>query len=968
MHDIFIAVRPRDNEAVEPLRLAFAELGRVVYVDHVNALPGDVMDTVAGVQAEASLTIAFITGACANEADAVDDEQRDAIARALTLSDEGRHRLVPLYHDVDAVPGAIRRALPRLARLESVFFPVIGDWRRVASLIVHGPVPSHLQYRQEVDDLKSKAISSGDSTAVADYFKGKDGFRAHSMLRAGYALGRDKQYILQEAAVVGPLSTVWRARGRVDGATYAIKVLHPVWSRDEIQVRRFERAAGVLRDHGGRAAHIVQLLDGPRRDAGVGVHYFVMPWHSTTLAKAVREGRVGPDQLEDLIVQVSQALSVVHADGIVHRDIKPDNILLDITPGHGASPDRHDFSVADFGSAFIDKSMSRAAGATLLYSAPETMTSDARPTRSADIFSFARVILFVLHGRELPAEVLQSPERFIGTLTPPIGARFIEVLRDALAWTPGERRHASVDDFARQALDAWSRDPLRRMTERDRKTHAELRTLVELLRARQVGAGHRVALSRTELKRVEPRLAQLREHAQLEAGEPSVDAIVERSRRRLKVVRALSFVGVVAVSATLGVIAWYTNLMAENRGHLDLDVRVFDLDDQGEPVSLPPGALPSLDLRLFTVGSPGALAPGEALAADTYHIEVIEGTDGATRRFRLDAPGGRYALAIFNRHRAGERPCPESVVWEVQLPGFPDRKTLGRPPSAEIEVPSCQSSRASGVAVDAGWTMVGHASNLERSQGREQPNSYGPHRVYLEGFQVDRWQASNADYRRFVSGVESIARPPLPRRPPVVGPRRNHPLAGRPEHPVSYLSWYDARDYCLWQGKSLMTFAQLQRVGRGLAVPGNPGPERLYPWGDDPPDDTNELAAARSRAFLYQAQQGGRPESTMPVRSETPPGPLPPPHDVPHLIGNAGTWLADGEWPDAIPRDDGTEPMGSMKAEQRLFHGGYWVLGQYPELWHLSYADVAPPGNREPSAGVRCAWRDMPQGAEAPRK
>jgi hypothetical protein len=212
-------------------------------------------------------------------------------------------------------------------------------------------------------------------------------------------------YELMEEVGVGGMGTVHRARDTRDGSIVAVKVLHPHLSRDPDYVRRFEREV-----------RIAQRLDSPRivrvLDAGAdgSSRYIVMEYvEGRTLAQVIHErGQLPVAEVIAISTAVAEALDSAHAGGIVHRDISPQNVLI--------QPDGS-VKVTDFGVARDLGATAMTATSMLLgkpqYIAPEVVTGKSPVDIRSDIYSLGIVMYQMLIGAvpfnaETPYAVMQA--------------------------------------------------------------------------------------------------------------------------------------------------------------------------------------------------------------------------------------------------------------------------------------------------------------------------------------------------------------------------------------------------------------------------------------------------------------------------------------------------------------------------------------------------------------------------------
>ena len=197
-------------------------------------------------------------------------------------------------------------------------------------------------------------------------------------------------YKLGEKLGEGRFGVVYRATQPGVGRDVAVKVIHPDLADDPAFVRRFESEAQLVArlEH----PHIVPLHDFWREPGGA---YLVMRWlRGGTVEDRLVDGPLGLDDALRIGDQVGSALSAAHHAGVVHRDIKPGNLLLD---------DEGNVYLSDFGIALAASQPGdvgdelRSAGSPA-YASPEQMTGQAI-TPASDIYSLGVVIFELLTAR-----------------------------------------------------------------------------------------------------------------------------------------------------------------------------------------------------------------------------------------------------------------------------------------------------------------------------------------------------------------------------------------------------------------------------------------------------------------------------------------------------------------------------------------------------------------------------------------
>ena len=257
------------------------------------------------------------------------------------------------------------------------------------------------------------------------------------MLRAPDLVGcaLDGRYELHGVLGEGAFGRVYRGLDRRLGRAVAVKVIKPWWAEDSAWVERFEREARLLArvsDPG-----VVQIFDIGHADEGP--YYVAELVDGESLAERLLRGPLPPAEARAVAEQLCRALASAHAQGVVHCDVKPANVLL---TGAGA------VKVGDFGVARLAEGTSQAPTATVAgtprYMSPEQARG--RTTTSAtDVYS-AGVVLYEMLAGEPPfmkGSAVELGLRHLQDEPPALPARIPRGLREvverALAKDPAER-------------------------------------------------------------------------------------------------------------------------------------------------------------------------------------------------------------------------------------------------------------------------------------------------------------------------------------------------------------------------------------------------------------------------------------------------------------------------------------------------------------------------------------------------
>ncbi len=269
----------------------------------------------------------------------------------------------------------------------------------------------------------------------------------------------NNRYQLQRELGRGGMGAVFAARDTLLDAPVAIKVL--LGDRPSANVtKRFlqeARAAAQVRH-----ANIVSVLD-IGQDESSGALFLVQEFlQGRDLRRRVEAlGALSPRQAVELLVPVMRGLAFAHSRGVVHRDLKPDNIFLCDT-NDGVVPKIIDFGIAkvtdEQGQSAQNTRTTQVLG-TPFYMSPEQARGDRAVDQRSDIWSLG-VVLFYALTRRYPHEgattnliitnIIARQPTPITHYTPTLPQPVVELVHGALQYEP-EQRYASMDAFTQAA-------------------------------------------------------------------------------------------------------------------------------------------------------------------------------------------------------------------------------------------------------------------------------------------------------------------------------------------------------------------------------------------------------------------------------------------------------------------------------------------------------------------------------------
>ena len=471
---------------------------------------------------------------------------------------------------------------------------------------------------------------------------------------------------IEAVAGRGGMGVVYRATELSLGRPVALKLLAPDRAGDREFRERFQRewrmAAAI--DH----PNVIPIYAAGEHDGSL---YLVMRYvGGTDLHALLREqGRLDPEHAAELIAQLASALDAAHAAGLVHRDVKPANVLL---AGDHAY-------LSDFGLTRLAGSDTELTGSgqwigTVEYCSPEQLRGERTDAR-ADVYSLGCVLFAALCGKP-PFSQGTVPSTMLAHLhdPPPVPSslglphEFDRVIARALAKRPSDR-YPSAGDLGRAALAAARGEPV---------TESERSVAVGPAAPEHGGNGDATAVLRPE----ETAVTRWDTHEGMTAlgpppapdaddpprAAPAGDRRVVRPRRwpaRL-VVAGGTFFALVAIGLALGLVFGDPDSAARTGPLTEQEVRDVAYAFADAYAAEDPAALRATLARDVERTAPGGVSRGRDQVVDQYNRQF----DGKVGGYELDLDevqdgrGGR-ASGTYHVERDGSDPYDGTIVFGV---------------------------------------------------------------------------------------------------------------------------------------------------------------------------------------------------------------------------------------------------------------------------------------------------------------
>jgi serine/threonine-protein kinase len=320
---------------------------------------------------------------------------------------------------------------------------------------------------------------------------------------------------VHERLGVGGMGEVFRCTRLSDRVPVAVKILTAAMAAVPDYVRRFGREAAAMAqlDHPG----IVRLVGRGK----AGQHFFIAMEliEGESLRNWAHKNRPTAKQLAKLLAQVAHALTYAHARAVVHRDLKPDNVLV--------TKDQRT-KVLDFGLAGLHAdgaeclTQSHVAMGTANYMAPEQRKDAKRADHRADLYSFGVMTYELLTG-DLPVGRFPLPSKLVAGLDP----RWDALVERCVDVDPSARPHSALElAHALESLAgvAPSMELAPRTKQRASKTKSAIWSWLGLSAACAVTLGGITALRMTQEHQTAPR-------ALAATARPPVPALAKKFRK-----------------------------------------------------------------------------------------------------------------------------------------------------------------------------------------------------------------------------------------------------------------------------------------------------------------------------------------------------------------------------------------------------------------------------------------------------
>jgi formylglycine-generating enzyme required for sulfatase activity len=730
------------------------------------------------------------------------------------------------------------------------------------------------------------------------------------------------KYELRAEIGRGGMGTVYRGYDPTLGRPVAIKVLasHLVWKSEFVErfVREAQAAARI------KHPNIVTIYDVGEQD---GLYYFVMEYlEGRPLNQFIRErGQFPADEILPILNQLANALDHAHGHGLVHRDVKPANVMID-RRGH--------VTLTDFGLVrAAQETRLTATGAmmgTPKYMSPEQVAGDtAGPP--ADLYSLAMIAYEMLAG------------------TPPFDDDSTPAILYKQVHEPPPSIHTHCPGLPSATEDVLSRALAKDPTERFESCEAMVNALAEALTG-----GVQAQLAREQQA---SQLAVLYDQAQEALSHRQWALALGLCGQIMAQDPTYGQIGSLFEQANAGLAhqkVWESK-QAELSGLYDKAMEQKDAKAWEQAIALLTHVVERSQEHTFR-DAPRQLAQAQAAyeqvkAERIAQINTLREDSLATaahlvkllKEWRQLEPDNASVTSAYHALQELMQPWAASAeASPVETKVMPKTPTPTPMPAAETPPPPHQRTRLpfepEMIFVPAGEFLMGSSDDDPQASDDEKPR----HPVNLNAFWIGRYPVTNAQYKAF---VEATGYPPPENwlkgtlRKQVVFPEKEQ------DHPVVYVSWQDAMAYCEWlsqmtgQAYRLPSEAEMEKAARG-------SDGRRYPWGDQAPTDQRcnfgKSVGNTTPVGTYSTPTGGRFKTVEGGDS---------PFGCGDMAGNVWEWTNSLFKPYPYDPNDGRE--NPSIDENRVLRGGAWVSS--PDAVRSAMRLDDKPTSRYYTGGFRCA-------------
>jgi tRNA A-37 threonylcarbamoyl transferase component Bud32 len=258
------------------------------------------------------------------------------------------------------------------------------------------------------------------------------------------------RYVIEQHIAVGGIGRLYRARHAKLGKHYALKVLRRTFADDDQARQRFYQEARALSEL--NHPHVVSVIDFGD-DQRVGVYMVMEYLNGESLRARVARGPLPMKVALDVMIQVSEAMQFAHEKGVIHCDLKPENVFL-CTPIAGERR-KWTVKIVDFGLAHSGRAaVGEPVAGTPEYLAPERLRGDG-PSERSDIYALGVLLYEMLAGcmpftgttsEVIAAQLFDAPKPIEEITGQPLPSRAEALINKAMDKDPGLRQ-TNVSEF-----------------------------------------------------------------------------------------------------------------------------------------------------------------------------------------------------------------------------------------------------------------------------------------------------------------------------------------------------------------------------------------------------------------------------------------------------------------------------------------------------------------------------------------